>query len=141
MSKEAEIGTLIVVVLKARNLNDKHTFRKQDAYAKVALNGTEKKTKVDIKGGQHPVWDDEVRFPVLKTPSGKLRKLEISCWSKEPRDDDLLGKATLDISDTIRTGEFDEQPDAKAVQTVAVGATLEAGCEHEHWSKAAPTWQ
>lgn len=69
--------------------------------------GTEKKTRVDVKGGQHPVWDDEIRFPVLKTPSGKLRKLELSCWSKEPREDDLLGKATLDISDTIRTGEFD----------------------------------
>lgn len=38
MSKE-EIGTLIVVVLKARNLIDKHTFRKQDVLAKVALNG------------------------------------------------------------------------------------------------------
>jgi hypothetical protein len=28
-----------VVVLKARNLNDKHKFRKQDAFAKITLNG------------------------------------------------------------------------------------------------------
>jgi hypothetical protein len=32
------IGTLIVVLLKAKNLNDKH-FRKQDVYAKATLNG------------------------------------------------------------------------------------------------------
>jgi len=38
MSAE-EIGTLIVVVLKARNLNDKHKFRKQDVYGKIGLGG------------------------------------------------------------------------------------------------------
>lgn len=43
----------------------------------------------------------------MKVPGGKHRKLEVSCWSKEPRDDDLLGKGTLDISDIIKTGEFD----------------------------------
>ncbi|TEB18591.1 hypothetical protein FA13DRAFT_1648459, partial [Coprinellus micaceus] len=107
MSRE-EIGTLIIVILKARNLNDKHKFRKQDVFAKIGLNGERLKTKVDIKGGQHPVWDDEVRFPVLKAETGKFRSLEISCWSKEPRDEDLLGKATLDISKIIQTGEFDE---------------------------------
>jgi len=37
MSKE--LGTLIVVVLKARNLNDKHSFYKQDVFAQVSLNG------------------------------------------------------------------------------------------------------
>lgn len=33
-----QLGTLIVVFLKAKNLNDKH-FRKQDAYAQATLNG------------------------------------------------------------------------------------------------------
>lgn len=33
-----EIGTLIIVILKARNLNDNH-FRKQDVYAQATLNG------------------------------------------------------------------------------------------------------
>jgi len=31
-----ELGTLVVVVLKARNLNDKHTFHKQDVFAQIA---------------------------------------------------------------------------------------------------------
>ena len=40
MSKDGELGTLVVVVLKARNLNDKHSFYKQDVLAHVSLNGT-----------------------------------------------------------------------------------------------------
>ncbi|KAL0573574.1 hypothetical protein V5O48_008388 [Marasmius crinis-equi] len=107
MSAEEEIGTLIVVVLKARNLNDKH-FYKQDVYATISLNGVKKRTKVDAKGGQHPVWDDELRFPVMKNTSAKHRKLEAQCWSKEHKDDDMLGEGTLDITETLKTGEFDE---------------------------------
>ncbi|KAG7089905.1 hypothetical protein E1B28_011538 [Marasmius oreades] len=107
MSNEEDIGTLIVVVLKARNLNDKH-FYKQDVYATVNLNGIKKRTKVDVKGGQHPEWDEEIRFPIMKNQSTKYRKLETQCWSKEHRDDDLLGEGSVDISDTLKTGEFDE---------------------------------
>ncbi|EAU85375.2 hypothetical protein CC1G_07069 [Coprinopsis cinerea okayama7 len=107
-SSQDEIGTLIVVVLKARNLNDKHKFRKQDAYAKVLLNGTEKQTKVEIKGGQHPLWDEEFRFPIFKSTAKKNRTLEVSCWAKEPRTDDILGTGTVDISETLQNGEFDD---------------------------------
>ncbi|KAF5342632.1 hypothetical protein D9611_001916 [Ephemerocybe angulata] len=124
MSRE-EIGTLIVVVLKARNLNDKHTFRKQDVFTSVALNGNTQKTKVDIKGGQHPVWDDEMRFPILKAVTGKSRKMEISCYSKEPREDDLLGTATLDISDILKSGEFDEWVPLAIGETVRGDVYLE----------------
>ena len=41
--KDREIGTLIVVILKARNLLDRHTFRKQDVYAQATLSGTRDK--------------------------------------------------------------------------------------------------
>jgi len=43
VDKEPEIGTLIVVILKARNLLDRHTFRKQDVYAQATLSGTRAK--------------------------------------------------------------------------------------------------
>jgi len=103
-----EIGTLVVVVLKARNLNDKHTLHKQDVFARVALNGPPKETAVDVRGGQHPVWDEEIRIPVPKDPSEKNRSLEISCWAKEYKVDDLLGQGKVDITGTLRTGEFDD---------------------------------
>jgi Ca2+-dependent lipid-binding protein len=49
------IGTLVIVVLKAINLPDKHTFSKQDPYATISLSGKKKQTGVEVKGGQHPV--------------------------------------------------------------------------------------
>ncbi|KAJ3834987.1 hypothetical protein F5878DRAFT_664279 [Lentinula raphanica] len=104
--REEEIGTLIVVVLKAQNLNDKHFF-KQDVYAQVSFGGTTKKTKIDYKGGQHPVWDAELRFPVMKSTTNKFRELEVSCYAKEHRDDTLLGEAKVDMSTTLKSGEFD----------------------------------
>ena len=101
-----EIGTLVVVVLKARNLLDKHSFFKQDVYTKITLSGTTKQTKVDVKGGQHPEWDEELRFPVFESKKN-ARTLEVSCWSKEPRVDELVGKGEVDIAETLKTGEFD----------------------------------
>ncbi|KII89789.1 hypothetical protein PLICRDRAFT_39960 [Plicaturopsis crispa FD-325 SS-3] len=130
-SPERELGTLVVVVLKAQNLVDRHSFYKQDVYATVSLSnapvasgvgmigatpftfpaksntatdGKTQRTHVDLKGGQHPVWDDELRFPVR----GKGRTLEVACWAKEHKGDECLGRGTLDITDTLRTGEFDE---------------------------------
>lgn len=105
MSKE--LGTLVVVVLKARNLLDKHSFYKQDVYAQITLQGVTKKTKVEVKGGQHPVWDEELRFPVNEKTGKDGMTMEVSCWSKEPRSDDMVGKGELDITETLRTGEFD----------------------------------
>jgi Ca2+-dependent lipid-binding protein len=107
MSKEFELGTLVIVVLKARNLHDKHSFFKQDVYARISLNGTIQNTPVDIKGGQHPVWDAEIRFPVLNNSGEKYRTLEISCWAKENKEDDMKGTAKVDILETLQTGEFD----------------------------------
>jgi Ca2+-dependent lipid-binding protein len=102
-----ELGTLVVVVLKARNLNDKHTFHKQDVFAQIALNGPTKRTAVDIRGGQNPVWDEEIRISVTKDSSEKNRTLEVSCWEKESKTEDLLGQGKVDIRETLRTGEFD----------------------------------
>ncbi|KAF8071693.1 hypothetical protein FPV67DRAFT_1622208 [Lyophyllum atratum] len=122
-NRETELGTLIVVVLKARNLNDKHSFYKQDVFAQVSLNGkcflrkfwnsqftscVTKRTHVDVKGGQHPEWDAEIRFSVMKQSQDKSRKLEVACFAKEPRSDDILGKGAVDITDTLKTGEFDD---------------------------------
>jgi hypothetical protein len=71
------------------------------------LPGVTKKTPVEIKGGQHPVWDAELRFPVMKQATEKSRKLEVACFSQERRSDDLLGKGIVDITQTLKTGEFD----------------------------------
>jgi len=51
----------------------------------------------------------EVRYPIMKSTKSKHRKLEVACYSDEPRPlpDQLLGKAVVDLSDTLKSGEFD----------------------------------
>ncbi|KAI0303603.1 hypothetical protein B0F90DRAFT_1302076 [Multifurca ochricompacta] len=108
MSKESILGTLVIVVLKAQHLIDNHKFYKQDPYAKLSLSGASKQTPVDPKGGQHPVWDAELRFPISRDPSKSNRTLSVSVFSEEKKDDELLGEATVDIDETLKTGEFDD---------------------------------
>ncbi|KAI9439897.1 hypothetical protein H4582DRAFT_2075253 [Lactarius indigo] len=108
MSNENTLGTLVVVVLKAQHLIDNHTFYKQDPYAKLSLSGGTKQTPPDPKGGQHPVWDAELRFPISKDASKNNRTLTISVFAEERKDDELLGEGTIDITNTLKTGEFDD---------------------------------
>ena len=55
----------------------------------------------------------------------QARTLEVSCWSKEPRNDDLVGKGELDISETLQTGEFDgECTSATHVAIVVISAAI-----------------
>jgi len=45
----------------------------------------------------------------MKNTKAKYRKLEVSCYSQEPRPliDELLGKGVVDLTETLKTGEFD----------------------------------
>lgn len=45
-----------VITMKKRNLPDKHTFTKQDPYTVVQLGNVKEQTEIDKRGGQHPVW-------------------------------------------------------------------------------------
>lgn len=69
--------------------------------------GAQKRTHVDIKGGQRPEWDGEVRFKIVRSTATKYRKLEVACYAQEPRSEDLMGQGVVDITETLRTGEFD----------------------------------
>ncbi|KAJ7841326.1 hypothetical protein B0H14DRAFT_3694396 [Mycena olivaceomarginata] len=97
-----ELGTLVIVVLKAKDLNDKY-FWKQDVFAQVGLNGETKRTKVDKKGGQHPMWDEEIRLPIMKGSGDKFRKLDVSCWAQEPKKEDNIGQGYVDLTETLKT--------------------------------------
>ncbi|KZV92928.1 hypothetical protein EXIGLDRAFT_613738, partial [Exidia glandulosa HHB12029] len=65
------------------------------------------RTKIDERGGQHPVWDDEFRFPVLDTGATE-RVVKLSVFTKEHRVDDLIGEASVDVTDVLDKGEFDD---------------------------------
>ncbi|KNZ49211.1 uncharacterized protein VP01_514g6 [Puccinia sorghi] len=133
------LGTLIVVVLKARNLPNKQRIGKQDPYATCTYLSHRKRTKTDKRGGQHPVWDDELRFDIYENPkdamasasvsttatggivpvksnvppigsagSAGVKELRVAVYADDPRDPDLIGEGKVDLTDTLKKGEFDD---------------------------------
>ena len=72
-------------------------------------------TPIDRRGGQHPEWDYELRFPVYALPDDaagvRARPLRVECWEKVPgltrKPDELLGVGSVDVADAIRKGEMD----------------------------------
>lgn len=51
-----EIGTLVVVFDRAKNLPNRKTMGKQDPYCAARLGKEAKKTETDVRGGQTPRW-------------------------------------------------------------------------------------
>ena len=51
-----EIGTLVAVIDRARNLPNRKTIGKQDPYCAMRLGKEAKKTETDRRGGQTPKW-------------------------------------------------------------------------------------
>ena len=51
-----EIGTLVVVIDRAKNLPNRKTMGKQDPYCAARLGKEAKKTETDKRGGQTPKW-------------------------------------------------------------------------------------
>ncbi|KAL4081724.1 hypothetical protein V8B97DRAFT_1924793 [Scleroderma yunnanense] len=130
-----EIGTLIVVVLKARNLPNKRHIGKQAPYCLLTHNEDKRRTRVIKRGGQHPEWDEEFRFTILedaetevpnfaqggdtppplppkrlkgpkKIKGGSFMKLQ--CYADDARDPDFIGEALVDLTEALTKGETDE---------------------------------
>ncbi|KAG5648671.1 hypothetical protein DXG03_000017 [Asterophora parasitica] len=132
-STPREIGTLIVVVLKANHLPNKRHIGKQDPYCVVTVNGEKRRTKAIKRGGQHPEWDEEIRFTLFeddainrepqahgtpprpppketrgpkKIKGGKTMKL--ACFADDAREPDLIGETDVDLGEVLTKGETDE---------------------------------
>lgn len=51
-----EVGDLVVIVDKAKNLPNRKSMGKQDPYCAARLGKEAKKTETDKRGGQTPRW-------------------------------------------------------------------------------------
>lgn len=51
-----EIGTLVIIVDRAKNLPNRKSIGKQDPYCAARLGKEAKKTNTDRRGGQTPKW-------------------------------------------------------------------------------------
>lgn len=51
-----DIGTLVVIVDRAKNLPNRKSIGKQDPYCAIRLGKEAKKSETDKRGGQTPKW-------------------------------------------------------------------------------------
>ncbi|KAK0535288.1 hypothetical protein OC834_001581 [Tilletia horrida] len=129
-------GTLVCVVLKARNLPNKRSIGKQDPYCVLSLNQETLKTKPDKRGGQHPQWDEQLHFDIYEDLEELLAKeelardaattgsvsassakpklkpvkkvLKVTCYADDQREPEFIGEGIVDLTETLKSGEFDE---------------------------------
>lgn len=81
---------------------------KQSPYMLVRLGGGGQRTKVDVKGGQNPIWDEDLQFEIYSQDHDEPRVLRLSCFVEgRKRIDEGIGEGELQIDDVLRRGEFD----------------------------------
>ena len=117
-----------------KNLPNKRNIGKQDPYCIVTLNEEKQRTKVDKRGGQHPEWDQELRFtlfeeiedgfgvpadgngspPPLPPKDSKGPPniaggmfMKIACFADDARDPTLIGETSVDLTEALTKGETD----------------------------------
>ncbi|KAK1770809.1 hypothetical protein QBC33DRAFT_217338 [Phialemonium atrogriseum] len=95
------IGTLVVVVDRAKNLPNRKTIGKQDPYCAARLGKEARKTNTDIRGGQTPKWDQELRFNVHDSPD--YYQLKVSVFNDDKKTD-LIGEAWIDLREVVVPG-------------------------------------
>lgn len=95
------VGTLVLIVDRAKNLPNRKTIGKQDPYCAARLGKEAKKTTTDIRGGQTPKWDQELRFTVHDSPD--YYQLKLSVFNDDKRTD-LIGESWIDLRDIILPG-------------------------------------
>ncbi|WFD41541.1 hypothetical protein MPSI1_000172 [Malassezia psittaci] len=109
-------GTLVCVVLKAKNLPNKRSIGKQDPYAELSIGSDIQCTKPDHRGGQHPMWDEQLHFEIYDSmqqllasdhPSIQGHSLGIACYAHD-KDSVLIGDATLSLDEVLSKGEHDQ---------------------------------
>lgn len=96
-----DIGTLVIIVDRAKNLPNRKTIGKQDPYCAARLGKIAKKTATDIRGGQTPKWDQELRFAVHDSPD--YYQLKLSVFNDDKKTE-LIGEAWIDLRDIVVSG-------------------------------------
>ncbi|RMZ30623.1 hypothetical protein D0859_05277 [Hortaea werneckii] len=95
-----EIGTLVLICDRARNLPNRRTMGKQSAYCAARLGKEAKKTETD-KRADIDARDQELRYTVHDSPD--YYALKISIFSEDKKTD-LIGEALINLKDVIVPG-------------------------------------
>ncbi|KXG45932.1 C2 calcium/lipid-binding domain, CaLB [Penicillium griseofulvum] len=95
------IGTLVAIIDRAKNLPNRKTMGKQNPYVAARLGKEAKKTQTDLRGGQTPRWDSELRFTVHESPD--YFKLKVSVFNDDKKTD-MIGETWVDLQSLIIPG-------------------------------------
>ncbi|PGH01541.1 hypothetical protein AJ79_07889 [Helicocarpus griseus UAMH5409] len=95
------IGTLVAIIDRAKNLPNRKTMGKQNPYCAARLGKEAKKTETDMRGGQTPKWDQELRFTVHESPD--YYQLKVSVFNDDKKTD-LIGETWIDIKNVVIPG-------------------------------------
>lgn len=96
---------------------------KQSPYTLLRLGGGGQRTKVDVKGGQHPIWDEDLHFEIYPQDQDEPRVLRLTCFVEgRKRVDESIGEGELQVDDVLRRGEFDGMcsPSVTVIQFIFV---------------------
>jgi hypothetical protein len=114
----------LYLAIRTSHLTGCRNFGKQDPFCLVSLNGEEQRTKAIKRGGQHPEWDEEIRFKLYEDdalmpdgPDGAPPPLppnikggtvmKLSCFANNLREPSLIGQADVDLTEVLTKGETD----------------------------------
>ncbi|KAF2655430.1 hypothetical protein K491DRAFT_427578 [Lophiostoma macrostomum CBS 122681] len=95
------IGTLVVIMDRAKNLPNRRSMGKQDPYCAARLGKEAKKTTTDKRGGQTPRWDQELRFTVHDSPD--YHNLKVSVFNDDKKTE-LIGETYVSLESVLTPG-------------------------------------
>lgn len=90
---ENQLGTLIVVFMKARNLPNRRTLGKQNPYCIARIGHDAQRSPADYRGGQTPYWNHEVRYNIMNMREHRVLKL--SLLDENDSRPELIGDTTI----------------------------------------------
>lgn len=93
-------GTLIIVVLKARNLPNRRKLDKQNPYCIARIANIVDRTPAIARGGQTPEWNHELRFQLTLDINPLLKLSVLDETKKSPV---LIGDAEIDCLPVFNT--------------------------------------
>ncbi|KAG8990499.1 hypothetical protein FRB94_013344 [Tulasnella sp. JGI-2019a] len=101
-----KIGTINVVVLKARILPNKQGLRKQCSYCVLELNGETRRINVVNDVGDYIEWNEELQFPIYEGANDE-KVITLSCHAEDPVQPTLIGERNVSLNNAFLSGKSD----------------------------------
>lgn len=94
------VGTLIIIVLKAKNLHNRRAISKQNPFCSVRINKHHDRTETLVRGGQTPEWDHECRFNLTSEDLGS--KLKVCVFDQDGNNTQIIGDVEVPIQPALK---------------------------------------